>query len=63
MDITQMVQNQTSEIYKNEVMEALRLSFPGLYESELREAVNYSIMKRGGDSPAVLDNNYTKVIS
>lgn len=60
MDITQMVQSETADIYRREVMEALRLSFPGLYESELIEAVNYSIMKRGGDSPAVLDNNYTK---
>lgn len=61
MDITQMVQNRTSDIYRQEVMEALRLTFPGLYESELVEAVNYSIMKRGSDTPAVLDNNYTKV--
>jgi hypothetical protein len=60
-DITQMIESSTANYYKQEVLEALRLSFPGLYEHELVEAVNYSIMKRGGDSPAVLDNNYTKV--
>lgn len=60
-DITQMIGSSTANYYKQEVLEALRLSFPGLYEHELVEAVNYSIMKRGGDSPAVLDNNYTKV--
>ena len=61
MDITQMVKSKTSDIYKNEVLDALKLSFPGLYEWELREAIDYSIMKRGGDSPAVLDNDYKKV--
>lgn len=61
MDITQMVKSKTADIYKNEVLDALKLSFPGLYEWELREAINYSIMKRGGDSPAVLDNDYKKV--
>ena len=49
MDITQMVKSKTSDIYKNEVLDALKLSFPGLYEWELREAIDYSIMKRGGD--------------
>ena len=61
MDITQMVKSKTSDIYKNEVLDALKLSFPGLYEWELREAIDYSIMKRGGDSPAVLDNDYKKI--
>ena len=60
MDITQMINSKTSEIYIKEVMDALKLTFPGLYESEIREAVNYSIMKRGSDSIAILDNNYTK---
>ena len=61
MDITQIVKSKTADIYKNEVLDALKLSFPGLYEWELREAIDYSIMKRGGDSPAVLDNDYKKV--
>lgn len=61
MDVTQMMSTQTMEIYRDEMMDALKLSFPGLYELELREALNYSIMKRAGDSPAVLDNNYKKV--
>lgn len=60
MDITQMLNSETTQIYINEMMEALKLSFPGLYESDLREAINYSIIKRGSDSKAVLDNNYTK---
>ena len=59
-DITQMVQTRTADIYRQEVLEALRLTFPGLYEHELVEAIDYSIMKRGNDTPAVLDNNYTK---
>ena len=61
MDVTQMMNTQTMEIYRNEMMDALKLSFPGLYELELKEALNYSIMKRAGDSPAMLDNNYKKV--
>ena len=61
MDVTQMMGTQTMEIYRDEMIDALKLSFPGLYELELREALNYSIMKRAGDSPAVLDNNYKKV--
>ena len=52
-DITQMVQTRTADIYRQEVLEALRLSFPGLYEHELVEAIDYSIMKRGNDTPAV----------
>ena len=61
MDITQMIQSDTTDIYRREVLEALRLTFPGLLESELVEAVNYSIMKRGSDTPVILDNNYKKV--
>jgi hypothetical protein len=61
MDITQMVQTKSCDIYRDEMMEALKLSFPGLYDWELREALNYSIMKRGGDTPVILDNNYKKV--
>lgn len=60
MDITQMVDSKTTEIYKREMMDALKLTFPGLTEMDLGEAINYSIMKHGNDSPAVLDNNYTK---
>lgn len=60
MDITQIVTNQTTEIYKKEMLDALKLSFPGLTETDIREAIDYSILKRGSDSKAVLDNNYTK---
>lgn len=60
MNINKMMETKTTDIYRNEVLEALKLSFPGLYEMELREAINYSILKRGQDSKAVLDNNYNK---
>ena len=46
MDITQMLNSETTQIYINEMIEALKLSFPGLYESDLREAINYSIIKK-----------------
>lgn len=61
MDISDMLMMKPSEVYKSEVKDALKLSFPGLYEFEIDEAINYSIMKRGNDTPAVLDNNYTKM--
>ena len=60
MNISQMVANPTTDIYKREMIDALKLSFPGLTETDIREAVDYSILKRGSDSNAVLDNNYTK---
>lgn len=60
MNINEMMETKTTDIYRNEVLETLKLSFPGLYEMELREAINYSILKRGQDSKAVLDNNYNK---
>jgi hypothetical protein len=56
-----MINTRPAEIYKKDMLEALRLSFPGLLERDLVEAIDYSIMKRGGDSPAVLDNNYKKI--
>lgn len=61
MDITQIVNSQTVDVYKNEMLDALKLSFPGLTESDLREAIDYSIVKRGRDSKAYLDNNYKKI--
>lgn len=61
MDITDMLDMAPAEVYRNEVREALELSFPGLYKFEIEEAINYSIMKRGGDFPAVLDNNYKSI--
>ena len=61
MDITEMIRTKPAGIYKEEMVKALRLSFPGLLEHDIREALDYSIMKRGGDTPAVLDNNYKKI--
>lgn len=60
MDITQIVNSKTTDIYKKEMIDALKLSFPGLTEKDIKEAIDYSIIKRGSDSKAVLDNNYTK---
>ena len=61
MDVKEMIDTRTMGIYRDEMLEALRLTFPGLYEMDLREALDYSIMKRAGDTPAVLDNNYKKI--
>lgn len=52
--------DKSISIYKREMIDALKLSFPALYTSEIEEAVNYSIMKRFYNAPAVLDNNYEK---
>lgn len=47
--------------YIQDVVDALSLNFPGMYKSELIEAVKYSIQKRGCDwDNVVLDNNYRK---
>lgn len=48
------------DIYRNEMLDALKLSFPAMYESDLIDAINYSIAKRSKDSNCALDNNYTK---
>lgn len=60
MDIKQIVESPSTEVYKREMVDALKLSFPGLTEMDIREAIDYSILKRGNDSKAVLDNNYIK---
>lgn len=60
MDISEMIQSPATEIYRQEMMYALKLSFPGLTHYDIEDAVNYSIMKRGSDSRAILDNNYKK---
>lgn len=61
MDITQIVNSPSTNVYKKEMVDALKLSFPGLTEMDIREAIDYSILKRGSDSRAYLDNNYKKV--
>lgn len=45
--------------YTNVMVDGLKNSFPDLHESEIREAINWSIMKRYYNGPASLDNNYT----
>ena len=61
MEADRMLSSKAISIYKDEMMEALRLSFPGLCEWDLNEALDYSIMKRVQDTPAVLDNNYKHI--
>ena len=61
MDITQIVNSPSTDVYKKEMVDALKLSFPGLTEMDIREAIDYSILKRGSDSRAYLDNNYKKI--
>lgn len=60
MDITQIVKSKTTDLYKKDMLDALKLSFPGMTETDLMEAIDYSITKRGSDSKAYLDNNYKK---
>jgi hypothetical protein len=45
--------------YTNVMVDGLKNSFPDLHESEIREAINWSIMKRYYNGPASLNNNYT----
>ena len=46
--------------YKSVLIEGLQHSFPGLSIPELSEAIDYSILKRGNNPKASIDNNYTK---
>ena len=46
--------------YEDVMVDGLRHSFPLLNESELREAVQYSVTHRIENKPAYLENNYTK---
>ena len=44
--------------YKDVMMGALQFSFPLLSQVELSDAINYSIVKRCKNGPAVIKNNY-----
>ena len=46
--------------YEDVMVDGLRHSFPLLNESELREAIQYSVTHRIENKPAYLENNYTK---
>lgn len=50
----------STNVYRKEMLDALKLSFPGMFESELKEAIEYSIKKRSKDTSVKLDNNYEK---
>ena len=45
--------------YIDIMVNGLMHSFPSLHEDELRDAIAWSIMKRGHNGPAALNNNYT----
>ena len=48
------------ELYKREMREALKLSFPRMYDTEIEAAIQYSIDKRFQDTNVKLENNYEK---
>lgn len=53
------ISNKGLDIYKTEMKDALRLSFPRLFDADIDAAIDYSIAKRFSDTPVKLDNNYT----
>lgn len=57
--ILQAMNTKVVSEYEQVMVDGLRHSFPLLNESELREAIQYSITNRLHDSPAVQKNNYT----
>ena len=59
----QMAASDASMYYKRDVIEALKLSFPNLYEDDIIRAVDYSIAKRSKDARAKLTNKYTDLKS
>lgn len=46
--------------YTRMMVDGLKHSFPSLSEDELRDAINWSVMKRYYNGPASINNNYTK---
>ena len=46
--------------YTRMMVDGLKHSFPSLSEDELRDAINWSVMKRYHNGPASINNNYTK---
>lgn len=46
--------------YEDVMVDGLKHSFPLLSEEEIREAIEYSILHRVKNKPAVLSNNYVK---
>jgi hypothetical protein len=52
--------DSATQIYVREMKDALKLSFPRLYDSEIEEAIEYSIAKRGKNTNVILENNYEK---
>lgn len=56
----ELINSEATMKYKRDMFEALRLSFPGLYDYDIIQAIEWSIEKRGRDTNVKLDNNYTK---
>src|SRR5574344_2265785 len=52
--------DSATQLYVREMKDALKLSFPRLYDSEIEEAIEYSIAKRGKNTNVILENNYEK---
>ena len=62
--ILQAMNTKVISEYEQVMVDGLKHSFPLLDETELREAIQYSITNRLHDSPAYMKNNYThKTIS
>ena len=64
MITTKKIENKFNESrvvneYIDIMVNGLMHSFPSLHEDELRDAIAWSIMKRGHNGPAALNNNYT----
>lgn len=55
----EILKMQAIQLYKNELMKVLPLTFPTVPKSELCDAIDYSIIKRMKNGKAYLDNNYT----
>ena len=54
-----ILDNKIVQKYIRTMMDGLKNSFPLLNINEIREAVEYSVINRYFNGPAVIDNNYT----
>ena len=59
-DIQKLLSTNVINKYKQVMLDGLRCSFPLLSDTEILEAIDYSIATRYHSNPARLNNNYTK---